>query len=354
MTRLRLVVALAAANAAWAACSLGCGAATPPVTYSIMPAALGPVDTDRAKDFARVFCSTLPHLRDKDGRSWGNCAKYVEFGEPVQPQTEIAARYRFFVVPEFGGECLKDARAFSTSIAHLKEAHRVDVEYFAVAPFASSEENGKSIARRIDGEWSVDSTRRFILIGYGKGAADILEALRVVDEPKQKVAAVASIAGVVGGTWVPEDVQALMAPPHPWLAPGCPGNVQDGIHSLLREVRHAFLRQTPTPVPSYSIVGAVSLDETSSIFRRSWKRLSVYAKEQDGQMVGWEAVLPGAKYLGAVRADHWAIALPFEESAQPPKGIDRNHFPRDALLEAIVRYVATDLGTAEPRTPQSR
>jgi len=338
----RLLLAVAAFTAV---CSIGCTATTPPVTYSIMPAALGPVDAEhnRAKDFARVFCSTLTHLRDADGRSWGDCAKYFEFGDTPQPQVEIAPRYRFLVVPGFGGECLADVRAFSTSIAHLKEAHHVDIEYFAVAPFASSEENGKSIARRIDGAWSTDSAHRYVLIGYSKGTADILDALRVLDEPKTKIAAVVSVAGVVGGTWVPETFQSLMQPPRPWIAAGCPGNVQDGAQSILREVRQSFLRQNPIAVPTYSIVGATTLDETSSVLRPSWKRLSVYAKEQDGQMVAWEAVLPGARYLGAARADHWAIALPFEGAARPPKEVNRNHYPRDALLESIVRYVTTDL-----------
>ena len=84
-----------------------------------------------------------------------------------------------------------------------------------------------------------------------------------------------------------------------------------------------------------------------SALRPSWRRLSIHAKEQDGQIVAWEGVLPGAKYLGAARADHWAIALPFDEAPDPPKAIDRNHFPRDALLEAIVRYVSADVAPSE-------
>jgi hypothetical protein len=342
LTRLRLLLAFTVIAAAL---SMGCGAATPPVTYSIMPSALGPIEAERnrAKDFGRVFCSTLPHLKDTEGRSWGECAKYLELVDSAQPQTDIPTRYRFLLVPGFGGECLRDVRAFSTSIAHLKETHRVDIEYFAVAPFASSEENGKSIARRIDGAWSADSSRRFVLIGYSKGIADILDALRVLDDAKSKIAAVVSVAGMVGGTWAPEDLAALMRPPQPWIADGCPGNVEDGVQSLMREVRQAFLRQTPIAIQTYSIVGATSLDETSSVLKPLWKRLSVHAKEEDGQMIAWEAVLPGARYLGSVRADHWAIALPFDESARPPKGIDRNRFPRDALLEAIVRYVTGDV-----------
>ena len=80
---------------------------------------------------------------------------------------------------------------------------------------------------------------------------------------------------------------ALMQPGQPWIAPECPGNVQDGVHSLLREVRQAFLRQNQMPVAGYSIVGATSIGETSSMLRPSWRRLSIHAKEQDGQIVAW-------------------------------------------------------------------
>jgi len=328
-----------------ALCAACATSAPPPVTYSVMPAALTPVDGEhnKAKDFARVFCSTLPHLRDKDGHSWGDCAKYLEMSEASEAQPPIAAPFRFLFVAGFGGDCLKDVRAFSTSIAHLTEAHHVDVEYFAVAPFGSSPENGTSIAKHINEGWAADTTRRYVLLGYSKGAADLLEAVRVLDAPKTKVAAVVTVAGTVGGSWVPDDLRLLMQASQPWMGPGCPGNVQDGALSLTRELRQRFLRENPLPVPGYSIVGASTAAETSSVLRSSWKRLTVHAKEQDGQMVAWEAVLPGAKYLGAARADHWAIALPFEESPTPPKAVVRNHFPRDALLEAIVRFVAGDL-----------
>jgi hypothetical protein len=326
-----------------------CIAAAQAVTYSVMPAALTPVDAEhnKSKDFARVFCSVLPQLKDKNGHGWGDCAKYLQIAEAPQPQTPLSTPYRFLLVPGFGSECLKDTRAFSTSIARLKAAHQIAVEYFAIPPFASSEENAKSIAKHIDEGWNADKAHRYVVIGYDKGAADLLETLRILDEPKSKIAALVTVAGTIGGIWRPDDVRALMQPSQPWIAPGCPSNVADGLHSLLREVRQNSLRQNPSPVPGYSIVAASSVEETSSLLRNAWRRLNLYAKEQDGQNIAWESVLPGAKYLGTARADHWAIALPFEESPQPPKAIDHNHFPRDALLEAIVRYVSADLAASE-------
>ena len=338
--------ACALALAAMAACAAG----TPPITYSVMPMGLAPVDIDhnKSRDFARVFCSSLTHTKDKNDHSWGDCSKYLDTTERGQGQVQLLTPYRFLFVSGFGGDCFKDVRAFSTSIAHLKDAHQLTVEYFAVAPYGSSEENGKSIAKHIDEAWAGDKTHRYVVIGYDKGAADLQDALRVLEAPNTKVAALVSVAGIIGGLWLPEELRALMEPSRRWVAPTCPANMKDGMHSLAREVRQTFLRENPLPVPGYSIVAASTLDETSSALRGSWKRLSVYAKEQDGQVVAWEGVLPGAKYLGSAHADHWSIALPFEESSQPQKAIDRNDFPRDALLEAIVRFVTADLQATEP------
>lgn len=316
-----------------------------------MPAALGPIDADhlKARDFARVFCSTLGHLKDADGRAWGDCARYIQTPEAPQAQRPIPTAYRWLFVDGFGAECFRDVRAFSGAIAHLKDAHQIDVERFPVPPFGSSQDNGRSIARHIDTAWTADPQRKFVLVGYSKGAADLIEALRDLEAPTTEVAALVSIAGVVGGTWVPDDFRTLMDPSQPWMSPSCPGNVQDGVYSLGREVREAFMRQNPLTVPAYSLVATSTLEETSNALRPSWQRLSRYAAEQDGLMVAWEAILPRAKYLGAVRADHWAIALPFDAAPTRNKRINRNRFPRAALLEAVLRYVTTDLAAAEPQ-----
>src|SRR2546425_10615020 len=108
-----------------ALCVAACGAAAPPVTYPVMPSALTPIDADhdKAKDFARVFCSTLPHLKDKDGHAWGDCAKYLEMPEPPRAQAAFSTPYRFLFVAGVGAACLQDGRRVRTSIAHLKNAH---------------------------------------------------------------------------------------------------------------------------------------------------------------------------------------------------------------------------------------
>ena len=49
----------------------------------------------------------------------------------------------------------------------------------------------REFARRIEEGWSGDASRRYVLIGYGKGATDILEALR------RSLASIAAVVGLV-------------------------------------------------------------------------------------------------------------------------------------------------------------
>ena len=66
---------------------------------------------------------------------------------------------------------------------------------------------------------------------------------------------------------------------------------------------------------------------------------------EDGQLLKDDAIVPGAKFLGAALADHFAIALPFDKSTDSTirSNMDKTVYPRAALLESLVRYVTADL-----------
>ena len=51
--------------------------------------------------------------------------------------------------------------------------------------------------------------------------------------------------------------------------------------------------------------------------------------------------------LGALKGDHFAVALPFDKSkdATIRSGMDKTRFPRAAALESLLRYVIHDLET---------
>jgi hypothetical protein len=77
----------------------------------------------------------------------------------------------------------------------------------------------------------------------------------------------------------------------------------------------------------------------------------------DSQMIHEDALVPGAQYLGFARGDHWAVALPFEDAAKThpelagaiTRFINRNHYPRSALVEAALRFVVSDLAARGER-----
>ena len=197
-----------------------CGPA-PARTYRIMPVALSPIDAthNRSTAFGRLFCATLPHLREPDGQSWGDCGRYVEHALPggSVPATFVS-RFRLLLVGGLGDGCLDDhARAFAGAVTHLHDTHQVDVETVRLPPFASSQENGRAIARTVNYRWTADPTRRpYILLGYSKGAADIEEAIPELSAARDQVAAVVTIAGLVHGTTEARALDPLFDPSRRW------------------------------------------------------------------------------------------------------------------------------------------
>ena len=80
----------------------------------------------------------------------------------------------------------------------------------------------------------------------------------------------------------------------------------------------------------------------------------------DGQMVFYDQVIPGSTLMGYVNADHWAIALPIARSHERIGTwfVTENAYPREALTEAVMRFVEEDLagqgGLGESMTCEAR
>jgi hypothetical protein len=74
----------------------------------------------------------------------------------------------------------------------------------------------------------------------------------------------------------------------------------------------------------------------------------------DSQVIFYDSFIPGSTLIGYVNADHWAITLPIARVC-PWLGamlVNRNAFPREVLLEAIVRYVEEFLHNKSPLSQQ--
>jgi hypothetical protein len=298
-----------------------------------------------ASAFGDVFCSVLKQ-NNPDGGSWGGCSQYID--APGKEDTKLASlstKYRVLIVPGFMSSCFSDSPAFQEGQKALKEKYGMDVELLQV-PNDSSESNGKMIGQYIREHASKDA-RKYILVGYSKGTPDIQVALAQESGIAEHIAAFVSVAGASGGSQV-ADLLPQVAEKYMTTTPlkSCQGDMSTGFKSLQRANRQAFLAAHPDPVvPTYSIVAKSDQNNTSKALMQTWHLLSTYGVGEDGQLLRDDAIVPGAKFLGAALADHFAIALPFDKSPDSTirSNMDKTVYPRAALLEALIRYVTADL-----------
>jgi hypothetical protein len=296
-----------------------------------------------ATSFANLFCSVLKS-ENPDGGTWGDCKQFIE--APSEKETkldEIAKNYRVLIIPGILSSCVKDTPAFDDGQKHLREKHGLTVDFFQV-PNDPSESNAKKIAEYLKEKMQGDA-RKYIAIGYSKGGPDLHTAVQNEPDAASAIAAFVSVAGAIGGSPIADQIPAQA---DQWIRkyslPGCEGDLAAGFKSLKRSDRQAFLTKNPKPaVPSYSLPAVSTLQTTSKSLMQSWQLLNSFASLHDGQVTRDDAVIPGSKYLGYLRGDHFAVALAFEKNQQMRSFSDKNHYPRAALLEAVIRYVAGDL-----------
>ncbi|HEU4350582.1 MAG TPA: hypothetical protein VFR66_01775 [Burkholderiales bacterium] len=62
--------------------------------------------------------------------------------------------------------------------------------------------------------------------------------------------------------------------------------------------------------------------------------------------------MPGSTLVGYVNADHWALAVPIARTHAMMGSlfVDQNAYPREALIEALLRFVEEDLATPRLRS----
>ena len=81
-------------------------------------------------------------------------------------------------------------------------------------------------------------------------------------------------------------------------------------------------------------------------FMNQAKKLRRVNPRNDGMMIIEDQLVPGSSLLGCANGDHWAVAVPIARSHPHFASlfVDDNDYPREALLEAIFRFIEEDLG----------
>ena len=328
-----------------------------------LPALPWGVHDGRAR-FREIFAA----VRARHGRRWADDMPVEEAlrrlpdeppptGRPV-PLGRARACWRILLVPGLYGECVADlVTPFAGALEHLDVAYGYRTALLPVSGRASSRHNAAQI-RDFLAALPAAADEKLVLVGYSKGICDVLEAVVAHGSVRQRVDAVVSIAGAVGGSAlaerVPEPLHTLISQVDlPFCDPGDGG----GIESLRRANRRRWLRRHALPgsVRWFSLVALPEPERVSAILRPGHRHLAAIDPANDGQVLWTDAIIPGGTLLGYANADHWSVALPIVRGAPARLQalaatlVDRNAFPREVLLEAVVRQVEEELARPDPQ-----
>jgi hypothetical protein len=254
---------------------------------------------------------------------------------------------RLVIIPGLLEECVADfIQPFSDARPHL-DSLGFKTDILMVSGLGGSAQNASQIREAV-AAMLLAPDEKLVFIGYSKGATDILEALARYAEVTNRTAAVVTLAGVVSGTPIADDLPKVLKKFADQMFQGkCRPGEGRAFESLSRKERLAWLSASrlPSSVRYYSLAAFTDRENISLILRPSYDNLSLIDPLNDGQVIFHDALVPGGALLGYLNADHWAVAVPFNRDHPTLAGafITRNSFPREVLLEAIARFVEESL-----------
>jgi pimeloyl-ACP methyl ester carboxylesterase len=323
---------------------------TPPLILA--PAQYAEVRDGRGR-FREIYCAVredhgaaLPYDRPCEEVIWSLSNEPTGSGRPVW-LGPARLKLRILVASGIYSECVNHiSNVYSYALIHL-EQYGYRSGDLRVSGRSSSTHNALQIRNALRGmDYLPDE--KVVLVGYSKGISDILEAIVSYPEIQQRVAAVVSVAGTVGGTPLAE----VIGEPYQELLKtipvlDCPVGTGDPIESLKRTTRQQWLSQNrlPASVKYHSLAAFAQRADISAILQPTYDRLADIDPRNDSQVIFYDAIIPGSTLLGYIKADHWAVAMPFSQDLPPLLSafVDKNKFPREVLLEAVIRFVEEDL-----------
>lgn len=319
----------------------------------LVPIAEAGIDDQRGR-FREVFCAVL----DSKGEEWPDYRPCEEAltrvgteppgtGQPVS-LGKSQKKVLMLIVPGVGWECIENWLDIDQSLQDLLNSYGFEAELLDVDGLSSSANNARQIKEFIDATPPELQEHEIVLIGYSKGSPDILEAVVNYPELSERVAAVISVAGAVGGsplanTAEQKDLNIMTHFPDSTCSEGDGG----ALDSLRPSTRRAWLANNTLPpeIAYYSLVTYPKPEQMSSVLKGSYEKLSKVDARNDSQVIYHDQMIPNSTLVGFVNADHWAIAVPVARSHTylGRTFVDKNSFPREALFEALLRFVEEDL-----------
>jgi hypothetical protein len=323
----------------------------PAQTMSVLDA---PEVRDGRARFREVFCSTL---REHPDRKQRGCEELLHrlrdeapaTAQPGTPPIRDPRLHLVFVTGLFNDCTSTVALPFETAVPRLRSLG-YSAEILSVNGRSSSSFNAERIAELVS--HANDGDRHLVLVGYSKGAVDILEFMVAYPELASRVSAVVSVAGAINGSPVADIAEPFYERLLTNVSlPGCAPGDGGALASLARPARLNWLlaHRLPPSAKYFSLVSFTRSDAVAGPLRPFAAALAEIDPRNDGQLLFYDQVIPGATLLGYVNADHWAVAVPIEEKRPILATLVTGHnwFPRDTLAEAIALYLSEQLATEQ-------
>lgn len=324
---------------------------TPPLV--LMPASKAGITDGRGR-FREIACTVLdthgrelPHHRDCEQA----LTRLGDEPDPTGAPVDLGQSRRKLVaalVPGIGWECFESWLRYENEFDDYTEQFGYNTYIFSVDGMSGTTHNARQVRDAIMERADELEPRQLVLIGYSKGAPDLLEAVVSYPEIHPYIGAIVSVAGAVGGSPLANaakesDLGLLRHIPESTCTEG------DGhaVESLRPAVRRQWLEDNPLPdsLRYYSLVTLPMPGQVSSVLKSTQKKLSAVDPRNDSQVIFYDQVIPGSTLMGYLNADHWAIAVPIAE-AHPFIGrhlVDKNDYPRQAILESVLRFIEEDM-----------
>lgn len=337
-----------------------CATTKPGVPFTTDSSLSVPVQDKRAR-FRQIYCAVLDaHGRSlPDYRPCDDALTLVRTEPTAKPQQiDLGPSRRRLVallVPGIGYECFEPwLQPLGTAAAHVRQ-YGYDLKVLDVDALSGTARNARQIRDAVMDMPADAQSPRLVLIGYSKGTPDILEAVVAYPEIRARIAAVVSVAGAVGGSALANDAKQYQSDLLRYF-PGATCEIGDGsgVESLRPATRQAWLatHALPTDVHFYSVATFPQPERISTILKSSYRKLAKIDARNDSQMIFYDQIVPGSTLIGYLNADHWAVAVPISRTHPMAASmlVTQNAYPREALLEAILRFVEEDLAVGSSIT----
>ena len=305
--------------------------------------------TDERPRFRQYFCEELQKAVATDDDEVACDSWLHRLGDEqdgVDSEHGGRAKLQMLFVTGAFSECFDEsARPFASAIeARIGSADRFGT--IVVGGRSGTVHNARQIAGFLE-SWPVDRERPLVLVGYSKGTSDILQFLVDYPEAAERVSAVVSIAGAIGGSPIADRYDGLydlLFSRFPMKQ--CEKGDGAVVDDLRTDVRKTWLAENalPSHVHYYSLAAFTTRDRMARALVNTWKSLLRDSRRNDGQLLPEDALLPDSTLLAYLNADHWAVAMELEkEHGVLAARRDESGFPHGALLDALLRFVGEDL-----------